>query len=338
MDATRVYVPLQSKMLVALNRQTGVVAWTSEVETTLAPVLSDATVLVAAAGQVAGLDAETGETRWRTPFERTLVGGLTSSIGWLIGITESGDLVAFRAQDGALIWQRPLGTASRYAPVSDGARAVVALTDGRVVGVALGDGALLWERSLPGTLSAPTMTPDRVFVGSDTNDFFALAPDSGDIRWRWRAGGDVIGADADVHGRVFFASLDNLLRGINQGNGNQRWRKEIPSRPTSPPRVAGDVVLVSSVAPTITSYSASTGAAAGTYAAPGELQGPPLVDPVLHPFRVAMVVVTRDGRAAGVIPTAMLFREPMLNPLQQLPGVRLGRELPPAIASATGGN
>jgi outer membrane protein assembly factor BamB len=155
---------------------------------------------------------------------------------------------------------------------------------------------------------------------------FALAPESGEIRWRWRAGGDVIGAAADAQGHVFFASLDNLLRSLNEGNGNQRWRKEIPSRPASPPLVAGDVVLVSSVSPTITSYSAATGASAGTYTAPGELQGAPLVDPVLHPFRVAMGVVTRDGRVAGVIPTAMLFREPMLNPLQQLPGVRLGRE------------
>jgi outer membrane protein assembly factor BamB len=269
--------------------------------------------------------------RWQVPIDQKLIAGLAYSTGWLIAVSEPGDLVAFRASDGAVIWRRPLGASTRFPPVTDGARAVAALTDGRVVALSLSNGEMLWQRALPGTLSQPTMTADRVFVGSDTNDFFALSADSGEIRWRWRAGGDVIGAVTDAEGRVFFASLDNLLRGLNEGNGNQRWRKEIPSRPASPPLIAGDVVLISSISPTITGYSATAGAAAGTYAAPGELQGPPLLDPVLRPFRVAMVVVTRDGRVAGVIPTAMLFKEPMLVPLQQFPGVRLGREPVPMI-------
>lgn len=326
MDASRVYVPLQSKTLAALDRQTGAPVWTVDVDTALAPVVAGDVLFVSVVDGVSALDASTGAIRWQAPFDQQLIAGLTYSTDWLVGVSEPGDLVAFRASDGAVLWRRPLGAPTRFAPVTDGARAVAALTDGRVVAMSLSNGEMLWERSLPGTLSQPMMTSNRVFVGSDTNDFYALSTESGEIRWRWRAGGDVIGAVTDAEGRVFFASLDNLIRGLNQGNGNQRWRKEIPSRPASPPLMAGDVVLISSIAPTITGYSTVAGAAAGTYAAPGELQGPPLLDPVLRPFRVAMVTVTRDGRVAGVIPTAMLFREPMIAPLLQFPGVRLGRE------------
>jgi outer membrane protein assembly factor BamB len=329
MDAEHVYIPTQAKTIVALSRQTGQVAWTTDVESVVAPVVAAEMLFLAASGSLVALDPKTGERRWLTPFEKTLVAGLAVSAGWIVGVSDAGEVTAFNARDGAAIWQQPLGSPTRHAPVTDGSRVFLSLMDGRVVALSLADGAKLWERALPGTLSVPATATDRVFVGSDTNDFFALSPESGEIEWRWRSGGDVIGADADTEGRVFFASLDNLVRAVNRGNGNQRWRKETSSRPAQPPRVAGDVVVIAGVAPTITSYNAKTGAIVGTYVAPAELQGPPLIDPVLRPFRVAMVLITRDGRVAGVYPAAMLFKEPAIAAWQQLPGVRLGREAAP---------
>jgi outer membrane protein assembly factor BamB len=329
MDAARVYVPLQSDVTVAIDRKSGKVAWTRGVESAWPPVVADDTVYVAASDEIHALDPVTGNQRWRAPYTGVMVAPLTRVNDRLVSIVAPGVVVAFDLADGAVAWQQPLGAGAGHAVTSDGTRLYLSLDDGRVIALSAAAGAKLWERKLPGHLSEPALAPDRVFIGSDTNDFYALDADSGSVEWKWRAGGDVIGAAADAAGRIYFASLDNLLRAVNRGNGNQRWRKEIATRPALPPRVIHDIVLLTGVAPVVTSYSAKTGAVVGSYTAPAELQGAPLIDPDLKPFDVAIVLLTRSGSVVGLRPTAMLFKEPLLGPLLQLPGTRLAREVNP---------
>jgi hypothetical protein len=66
--------------------------------------------------------------------------------------------------------------------------------------------------------------------------------------------------------------------------------------------------------------------AADKYNAPGELQGPPLIDVTLRAFRVGLVVITRDGRVIGLRPNSVIYREAAPVPLQTLPGKSLSRE------------
>jgi hypothetical protein len=71
--------------------------------------------------------------------------------------------------------------------------------------------------------------------------------------------------------------------------------------------------------------------------APDLLQGPPLVDGTPMPFAVSVVAVTRDGRALGLKPVDMLFKEKAVQPLSALPGRPLQKEAnPPAAASPPG--
>jgi len=76
----------------------------------------------------------------------------------------------------------------------------------------------------------------------------------------------------------------------------------------------------------LSSFDATTGDPIATYSAPADLEGVPLVDSTLEPFRVAMIAVTRDGRTIGLRPTGLMFRESALTPLQSLPGRALNRE------------
>jgi outer membrane protein assembly factor BamB len=179
-------------------------------------------------------------------------------------------------------------------------------------------------------LSEPAAARDRVFVGSTDNFFYALDARSGELAWKWRSGGDVMGAAAgeDV---VFITSLDNIIRAVNRGNGNQRWRKDTGSRPVVPPFAAGGVAIVTGISNVLAGFAAATGQPAGTYAAPGDLQGPPLIDPALKPYRVAAAVVLRDGRVAGLHPIAMLFRDQPAVPVTALPGRVLQREASPLV-------
>ena len=88
-------------------------------------------------------------------------------------------------------------------------------------------------------------------------------------------------------------------------------------------------MLLAGVTSEIDAFAAKNGMLVGMYQPPpgGDLQGPPLVDSDLKPYQVAMVVITRDGRALGLKPSAMMLAEPVGVPFTtELPGRRLERE------------
>jgi hypothetical protein len=328
MDERRVYVAQRDGQLAALDRESGDVMWTRAVETSWPPVVGDGRVYVAERNEIHAFDAETGAPVWRVPADPPVLGALTFDAGWIIALLERGDVAGLRASDGRELWKRRVAEGDR--PLSaavPGERDAfyVAYDAGRILALSLTDGRVIWEQTLPGRLSPPAWAPGRVFVGSTDNFFYALDSDDGSLEWKWRYGGDVIGASADGD-VVFVASLDNMIRAVNRGNGNQRWRKDTGTRPVVPPLAFDRLGLVAGISPTLTGFAAKTGEQVGTYTAPGDLEGPPLVDPAPKPFSVGAVVVMRDGRVAGLFPVPMLFREPPATPLAALPGRTLPRE------------
>ena len=60
---------------------------------------------------------------------------------------------------------------------------------------------------------------DRLYLGSDDNFFYSLSANDGVVRWRWRTGADVVGAPVADARRVYFTSLDNVLRALDLGSG-----------------------------------------------------------------------------------------------------------------------
>jgi outer membrane protein assembly factor BamB len=352
-DAERVYIPIQSEQLVALSRGSGATLWKREIESTWPPIVIADTVYLVASDEIHALDSATGAQKWRTAFDGRMTAPLTGvryqvsgvrggpgigeqvSGNVLLGIFERGLVIAFSADDGRMLWTHDLGAASHFTPAIDGVRAVFALEDSRAVALRLADGRTDWEQKLEGMLTQPSFVHDRVFVGSNNNFLYALTNENGRLAWRWKSGGDVIGTSGDVKGGAYYASLDNVLRAVNRGNGNQRWIKEIPTRPVLPPQTFGDgmkyeeIVVLTGATSEIDAFAAKNGAVIGMYAPPADssLEGAPLIDPLLKPYQVAMVVITRDGRVIGLTPSAMLLPEPANVPFSlELPGRRLERE------------
>jgi outer membrane protein assembly factor BamB len=347
MDAERVYVPLQSERIVALRRADGSKVWTRDIESKWPPIVIGDAVYVVASDEMHALDAATGIERWRVSFDHQLTAPLAATVSIaagersLVAVADKGLVIAVAAADGRTIWMRELGTPSRFTPALDDMRAFVALDDGRMVALRLMDGRVEWDHKLEGKLNQPSVARDRVFVGTNTNLLYAFDDGSGRLAWRWKTGGDVIGTSADAKGAAYYASLDNVLRAVNRSNGNQRWIKEIPTRPLLPPQTFGDgvkyeeIVVLTGVTSEIDAFAAKTGAPVGMYQPPpgGDLEGSPLIDGDLKPYQVAMVVITRDGRVIGLKPSAMLLPEPAVVPFAaDLPGRRLEREriTPPA--------
>ena len=326
MDQDRIYIPLRPDLLIALDRETGRLDWMRTIGTASPVVAGTASLFVVSGSSIRALDAATGEDLWSVPVETAITAPLVWDSGWLIAIVEPGEVLAFRAADGALIWRRSVGATSPHPAVPGGERALYfSLADGRVAALGLERGEPLWEQKLAGMLSEPAVARDRVFVGSTDNFFYAFDADSGSLEWKWRNGGDVIGAaaDGDV---VYFASLDNIIRAVNRGNGNQRWKKPTGTRPVLPPRAFRGIVLLTGLMPAMTVFVGKTGVVMGVQATQGNLLGPPLVDPDVKPFRVAIVTITREGVVEALRPTTLMFRETALVPMTALPGRPLARE------------
>jgi outer membrane protein assembly factor BamB len=326
LDDRHVYVPLRSNQLVALHRETGTVQWSRAVETTTPLLATGGSVFFAQGHRIHALSAGDGIEQWSTTVEGAITAPLASDSGWLFAITELGEALAFRASDGHLVWRRMLGAASSYPAIPGGDAALYfSLADGRLLAASFSTGEPLWEQKLSGTITEPAVARDRVFVGSTDNFFYAFDAATGRLEWKWRNGGDVIGAAADGE-LVYFASLDNIIRAVNRGNGNQRWKKPTGTRPVAPPRAFGGVVVLAGLMPALTAFVGETGAVMATQGAAGTLIGPPLIDPVLKPFRVSLVSITREGVVEALRPTAMTFRETALIPLASLPGRGVERE------------
>ena len=141
---------------------------------------------------------------------------------------------------------------------------------------------------------------DALFVGSTDNFFYRLAFDDGAIEWRWRAGGDIVGAPRIDAERVYFVAADNVVRALDRRSGVQRWREPLPLRPTDGPALVGPALLVAGVSPEVQLFDPRSGGSAGVYSAPGELAARPFLVPGLPASGTRLVVLTVDGRIAGL--------------------------------------
>jgi len=304
----------------AVDIQSGTPAWTAPGTPTSTPATGDGLLFLAEPDSITALRQETGERVWRLPFSEELAVPLVWDNGWLVVSDVSGNVLALRATDGTLIWRAELGVRVHAAPALAADRVYVPLEDGRVVALDVTSGAQKWAHKLGGPPNEMLALEDRVYVGSDDNFFYCLLTGNGEIAWRWRTGGDVIGVPVIDEHRVYFVSRDNVLRGLDRHSGSQRWKRALPGRPTRGPVAAADLLLVSGLAPKVTAFAMKDGSPAGEIAAPGELAAAPFVtDSRGLP---QLVLVSRDVAQGTRITAVRRNVEPAMNtPLPVLPGV-----------------
>jgi len=327
MDELRVYIPLDGEHFAAINRETGATEWTVDIESAWPPMVHDGVVYLAASDELHALDAATGNHVWRVLLPRGAMAPMAMTPVGLIVLSPPDSVLAFKTSDGSLLWGTSLGGRSGRVSMAVNATDIyVSLVD-RLVRVAATDGSIRWVRTLPGEIASTAVARDRVFAGSTSNEIYAFDPDRGRLEWKFPFGGDVVGIAA-TNDQVFVVSLDNLVRALNRSNGNQIWKQPLTTRPVATPQVFDGVVAVAG-ADKVATFNSKTGVPIGTFDAPNLLRGQPLVDATPAPFAVSILAITRDGRAIGLRPVEMMFREKAVGPLTALPGRPLVKEASP---------
>lgn len=322
-DARQAYVPEADGHLAAYALATGTRQWRVQVSTSIAPVAGGDLVFVATDQALVALRAADGQEAWRQPLRHPIAPALTWNAGWLVAGTSDGELMVWRAADGRLLWHLNLG-APLSAPASiGGTRLYVSVTDGRLMSFDLTNGHQVWTDKLGGAPAEALPLDQWLFVGSDDNYFYCLSTASGDQRWRWRTGADIVGAPVVDEARVYFVSLDGMLRALERGSGRLQWQSRLPIRPFAGPMLAGQSVLVAGIDPTIAGFDVSDGTAQTGVMMGGELAAPPYVTPWTFTIGPSLIVVTRARTGEPQIQALARGLEPPIAPFSALPGTPL---------------
>ncbi len=200
-DNGRIYATTGSGDAAALDAATGNQIWMVKPGGPLrgAPTVAGETVYALSQdSQLYALNAANGETRWTGSGSFELAGVFGSAApafaqSTLVAGFSSGELTAYRYENGQVVWQDALartgistvvGTLSDIDadPVIDNGRVFAIGQGGRMVAVELITGQRAWELNVSG-LSTPWVAGEWVFVVTDRAQLLAIARASGKIRW-----------------------------------------------------------------------------------------------------------------------------------------------------------
>ena len=326
-DDRRVYVVMGDDSVRAFDHATGTSLWTAQKRSTVRPAASGR-YLAGADGTTAwAIDAGSGEVAWSRDLGSRVSAVPAITDAGAAMLTEAGDLILLAWADGREAWKVRLPGVPSAPLASDGERLFVAFPDGRVRALALADGATVWERMLGGRVLGMSPIGDRLFTGADDNFLYALKVRDGGTAWRWRTGGDVVAPAVADDRRVYFTSLDAMLRALDRRHGDLRWQRPLAARAVGGPAIAGSLVLMAGVSPELRAFRTSDGGMIATAPIPGRPLHGPYLAPAGPSAPVRLVVLTAGGHLLALGQTV----EPMLVPLDVIPGRMLPPEVLPEI-------
>ncbi len=267
------YFPIEGDQVAAYELSSGAPRWTVSARPQSAPAAGGGLLFIEQPGVLTAIHAGDGSAAWEVPLPEKLAVPLVWNNGWLVAGTP-GALLAFHADSGSPAWRHDLASSPHAPPVLAGDRAYVPTDDGRVVALRADNGDLVWERRLGGAANRILVVDDRLFVGSNDNYLYCLRTRDGEIDWRSpRTGADVVDPPAVDEHRVYFVSFDNVLRALSRSNGVQQWKVPLPYRPTGSPILAVDALLVAGLAGPLRAYYLKDGTPADAPKNPAGLAG-----------------------------------------------------------------
>ena len=196
-----VYATTGRADVLALDAATGAIRWRKPLGAPArsAPTIVDGRLFVTTIDdRLVALATSTGERLWAyqaATSATTLLGQAAPAVseGLVIAGFGSGDIVAVRAESGALAWSDSLASARgrnslvdlsaiRALPVVDRGRVYAVGVGGLLVSLDLRSGRRLWEKEVGGS-ETPWLAGDWLFVQTSDQALAAIGRDDGRVRW-----------------------------------------------------------------------------------------------------------------------------------------------------------
>jgi outer membrane protein assembly factor BamB len=229
----------------------------------------DTVYVVSQDNQLFALKADSGDTLWTESgsLESSGVFGVAAPAiaqGTVVAGFSSGELTAYRYENGRAVWQDSLSRTSittsvaslvdiDASPVIDQGRVYSVGQGGRMVAMDLVSGQRLWELNIAG-LQTPWIAGEWIFVVTDDAKVLCIARNSGKVRWltelpRWKKEAKKIGpiswsGPVLAGGRLLLASTRGDLVNLNVTNGAIGTNTHLGGKVYQPPIVADNTLLV----------------------------------------------------------------------------------------------
>ena len=197
----RVYATNGLGFVAAFNAANGTIAWQVRPGGPLrgSPTIAgDAVYVMSQDNQIYSLKPANGTTNWSAAASLEIAGvfGTGSPAfaqGTVVAGFSSGELNAYRYENGRAVWQDALARTSIRTsvstlsdidadPVIDNGQVIAIGQGGRMVALELISGQRLWELNIAG-ISTPGVVGDWVFAVTDDAKLIAVARSNGKIRW-----------------------------------------------------------------------------------------------------------------------------------------------------------
>ena len=268
----RIYATNGNGYVAALDAATGGAAWTVKPGGPLrgAPtVFSDAVYVMSQDNQLYSLKTADGAQNWSSAAALEIAGVFGSASaavasGTVVAGFSSGELNAYRYENGRQVWQDALSRTSISTsvaslsdidadPVIDGGQVFAIGKGGRMVALELTSGQRQWEQNIAGN-STPWVAGEWVFVVTDDAKLIALHRNNGRIRWinqlpRWRDMKDKKGpifyyGPVLAGDRLIVAGSNGVLVNVNPDNGSFQNQTGVGAGVHLQPVVAGQTLYI----------------------------------------------------------------------------------------------
>ena len=271
-DNGRIYASNGLGYVAALDARNGGVIWQVHPTGPLrgSPTVSgDTLYVISQDNQIYSLKTSDGTTNWSQAAALEIAGVFGSASpavgqGTVVAGFSSGELNAYRYENGRNVWQDQLARTSIRTsvasisdvdahPVIDGGQVIAVGQGGRMVSLELISGQRQWEINIAG-ISKPWVAGEWVFVVSDDAKLLCVNRANGKVRWitqlpafrneKKKAGPIYYRGPVLAGGRLILASSEGTLINVDPTNGGFQSQTNIRSSVSLSPIVANQTLYI----------------------------------------------------------------------------------------------
>ena len=270
-EGDTVFVATGLSEVLALSAADGSVKWRVRLQAPMrgAPSFANGRIFVTTLdSSLVALSAEDGKVLWRYRAQAILTVPLGLPPPAILGETvvagfPSGEILAFRANDGRVLWSDSLAAAGatsladvgsvRAAPVISGDSVIAIGMGGVGLSIDLRAGRRIWEREFGGT-EMPWAAGEWVFGATDSSEMVALQLEAGLARWavslRPSAQGNraaplvQLSSPILAGGRLFVGTSLAELVSLDPSNGDVLARQRLPGALSLPMMAVGGRLIL----------------------------------------------------------------------------------------------
>ncbi len=268
----RVYATNGLGYVAALDARNGGIIWQVHPTGPLrgAPtVVGESVYVITQDNQIYSLKSSDGSTDWSQSAALEIAGMFGSASpavgqGTVVAGFSSGELNAYRYENGRLVWQDQLARTSIRTsvasisdvdadPVIDSGQVIAVGQGGRMVSIDLLSGQRQWELNIAG-ISTPWVAGEWIFVATDDGKIICVSRSNGKIRWiaqapafrheKKKAGPINYVGPILAGGRLIVASSEGALINIDPSNGSFQSQTSIRGAVHLPPVVANNMLYI----------------------------------------------------------------------------------------------